>query len=72
MTIFGLRVVDGDLIHADRHGALVIPPNYVSALGPAIAKLLETERIVLDAARSDGFNFESFEAAWQDFEKART
>ena len=30
VTIFGMHVVDGDLVHADRHGALVIPPEAVS------------------------------------------
>ena len=25
VEVFGLRVVPGDLIHADRHGAVVIP-----------------------------------------------
>lgn len=72
VTIFGLRIEDGDLIHADRHGALVIPKGYETDLGDAIAKMMQTERIVLDAARSEGFDFEAFEAAWTAFEKART
>lgn len=72
VTIFGLHIADGDLVHADRHGALVIPADYLTDLGPAIHKLLETEHIVLDAARADDFGFEKFEAAWTAFEKART
>ena len=32
VTIFGLEVADGDLVHADRHGALVIPPEVVPGL----------------------------------------
>ncbi len=72
VTIFGLRVKDGDLVHADRHGALVIPSAYLDELGPAISKLLETEKIVLSAAGEQDFDFESFETAWTAFEKART
>ena len=72
VTVFGLTIADGELVHADRHGAVVIPETHVAALGAAIAKLLETERIVLDAARAPGFDFEAFEAAWTAFEKART
>ena len=72
VTIFGLTVADGDLVHADRHGALVIPPEVVPGLEAAIAKLLETERLVLGPAREDGFDFEAFETAWAAFEKART
>ena len=72
VTIFGLTVQDGDLIHADRHGALVIPPKVIPALEGAIKKLLETEKLVLKPARAEGFDFETFEAAWAEFEKART
>ena len=72
VTVFGMDVEDGELIHADRHGALVIPADYVGELGAAITKLLETEHLVLGPAREEGFNFEKFEAAWAAFEKART
>lgn len=72
VTVFGLRVAQGDLIHADRHGALVIPPEVVGALSAAIVRLQATERLVLDPARAPGFTFDAFEAAWQAFEKART
>lgn len=72
VTIFGMAVADGDLVHADRHGALVIPPDVVPALEGAIHKLLETEKLVLDPARAEGFDFEAFEKAWAAFEAART
>jgi regulator of RNase E activity RraA len=72
VEIFGLSVADGDLIHADRHGAVVVPADVIGRLEEAIRKLLDTDHIVLDAAKADGFNFEMFEAAWTAFEKART
>ena len=72
VTIFGLSIADGDLIHADRHGAVVIPAGYEAALGAAIAKLLDTEKIVLSAARAEGFDFARFADAWARFEAART
>ncbi|EAR52884.1 hypothetical protein OG2516_10491 [Oceanicola granulosus HTCC2516] len=72
VTVFGLVIADGDLIHADRHGALVIPKDYVAELSAAISKMRGTEAIVLDAARKPGFDFDAFEAAWAAFEKART
>lgn len=72
VQVMGLVVKPGDLIHADRHGALVIPPETIGALGAAIAKLQATERLVLDPARTDGFDFEAFERAWAAFEAART
>lgn len=72
VSIFGMTVADGDLVHADRHGALVIPKGYEAELERAVNKLLETEKIVLNAARADGFDFVKFEEAWTAFEKART
>ncbi len=72
VTIFGLSICDGDLIHADRHGALIIPDGYAAELESAIAKLQATENIVLEAARDPDFDYARFEAAWQAFEQART
>jgi regulator of RNase E activity RraA len=68
----GLAIAQGDLIHADRHGAVVIPPEVVPHLGQAIAKLQSTEKIVLDPARNGFADFASFEAAWAAFEASRT
>lgn len=72
VTVFGMTVADGDLIHADRHGAVVIPTEVLNTLEAAITNLLETEKLVLDPARKDGFDFEAFETAWAAFEAART
>ncbi|MEN8656524.1 RraA family protein [Marivita sp.] len=72
VTVFGLRIEDGDLVHADRHGALVIPAGVLPALEGAIRRLLDTEKLVLEPARAKGFDFATFEAAWAAFEAART
>ncbi|CUH43380.1 RraA family protein [Ruegeria atlantica] len=71
VSVFGLTVNPGELVHADRHGALVVPSDVVDQLEAAIQKLLVTERIVLDAARQPEFDFDAFETAWAVFEKAR-
>lgn len=72
VRVMGLVVRQGDLVHADRHGAVVVPPEVIGSLAAAIRKLQETERLVLDAARKPDFDFAAFEAAWAAFEKART
>ena len=72
VTLFGLSVAPGDLIHADRHGAVVIPPEVIPALPDAIAKMQATEQLILGPARAPGFDFATFEAAWAAFEAART
>jgi regulator of RNase E activity RraA len=72
VEIFGMTVNQGDLIHADRHGAVVIPPEVVDHLADAIQKMQDTEQLVLGPAKEPGFDFDKFEAAWTAFEKART
>ncbi|MGD9294490.1 MAG: RraA family protein [Roseobacter sp.] len=72
VEIFGMAVADGDLVHADRHGGLVIPPDVVPRLPDAIVTLMKSERIILDAVRGKHISFEQFESAWAAFEAART
>jgi regulator of RNase E activity RraA len=64
VTVFGLTVAPGDLVHADRHGAVVVPPDVIPMLSAAIRKMQETEALVLVPARSPGFDFAAFETAW--------
>ena len=72
VTVFGLNVSPGDLIHADRHGAVVIPPEVIPNLAGAIATMQGAEQIVFDAVKGKRITFADFEAAWAAFEAART
>ncbi len=72
VTVFGLTVHPGDLVHADRHGAVVVPPEVIDDLEAAIRKMQDTEHLVLGPARGPGFDFDAFEKAWSAFEAART
>ncbi len=72
VIIHSLRITPGDLVHADRHGAVAIPPEVVPQLGAAIVKMQATEQLILAPARAPGFDFSAFEAAWTAFEAART
>ncbi len=72
VNIHGMTVTQGDLIHADRHGALVVPPEVIPTLKDAIQKLLDTESIILDPARKDDFNIDKLLDAWAAFEASRT
>ena len=72
VEVFGLKVRPGDLVHADQHGAVVVPPDVIGLLADAIAKMQSTEQLVLGPAREEGFDFPKFEAAWTAFEAART
>lgn len=72
VTLFALTIRPGDLVHADRHGAVVIPHAVIDQLRAAISKLMENEQIVLEATRRADFDFNVFQAAWTAFEKKRT
>jgi regulator of RNase E activity RraA len=54
VTVLGMTVRDGDLIHADRHGAVVVPPALVSALPQAAADVAAREARILAVARAPG------------------
>ena len=72
VSVFGIKVSPGDLVHADRHGAVVIPKEVIADLYEAIHKLFASERSILDPAEKTGFSFDDFKSAWEDFEKSRT
>jgi regulator of RNase E activity RraA len=72
IKIFGMQVIEGDLVHADRHGAVVIPEEVIKTLESSIEKLLTTEQLILKPSREALFDFGTFEKAWADFENSRT
>ena len=72
VTVFGLRVAEGDLVHADRHGAVVVPPDVLPRLADAMNTLERSEALVLGPAREPGFDMNRLREAWTAFEKART
>lgn len=72
VTLFGLTIATGDLVHADRHGAVVIPDDVLPSLNAALDTLEASEALILEPARRPGFDIEALERAWALFEKART
>jgi regulator of RNase E activity RraA len=72
VRIFGMSVKDGDLVHADRHGAVCIPDDVIPHLSAALGRLLAAEAVVLDPIKEGPVDFETFQGLWAQFEKART
>lgn len=72
VNVFGMTVNQGDLVHADRHGGLVIPPEVIPNLKAAIEKMWAGEQIILGPAKEPGFDLDKLLEAWAAFEKART
>lgn len=63
VTVAGMRVVDGDLIHADQHGAVVIPHEAAAKLKAAAEQIVRREKVIIEAARQPGFDIEKLRAA---------
>lgn len=66
VTIFGMRVVHDDIVHADRHGAVVIPAHAVKALPAAVELLQRREAVILKVARGADFNIDKLRKATAD------
>jgi regulator of RNase E activity RraA len=63
VDIFGMAVTSDDLIHADRHGAVVIPHAVAAKVAEAARLCARREEPVLAAARSADFSIEKLEQA---------
>ena len=61
-----MAVKDGDILHADVHGAVVVPAHLVRALPDMIALIARREAKILAAARAPGFDFAALKAAMAD------
>lgn len=59
VDVMGIKVTQDDLIHADRHGALVIPSTIISDLKLAIETVIANESIFLEPAREPDFDIKN-------------
>ncbi len=55
-NIFGMLARHDDVIHADFHGAVVIPADAVKKLPAAIDLVSRREKVILDMAKHPGFD----------------
>ena len=65
VNVHGMVVQDGDLIHADRHGAVVVPIDVVDEIIAALDLMVRREKVILDVARGPNFNVEKLKDAWK-------
>lgn len=71
VKVFGLDIREGDFVHADRNGAVIIPPDILSVIDHWIVKMQQLEAIVIEPSKQEGFDFAKFESAWAELEKRR-
>lgn len=63
VTVAGMEVSDGDLIHADQHGAVVIPHEVADGIVQAAQLIARREAVVIAAAQRPGFNADALRRA---------
>jgi regulator of RNase E activity RraA len=64
VTVAGMRVVSGELIHADQHGAVVIPWDVAEQVLGAAREIAAKEAVIIKAAQTPGFNIGKLREAW--------
>ena len=63
VTVHGMTVNNGDIVHADQHGAVVVPEDAVKEIPDAVATIAAKEKRILDAAQRDDFSVDKLKAA---------
>ncbi|GIT07297.1 MAG: demethylmenaquinone methyltransferase [Pseudomonadota bacterium] len=63
VSIFGMEVKHNDPLHADRHGAVVIPANLLQKLPEAIELMISREKVILDACKREDFDYQALRQA---------
>jgi regulator of RNase E activity RraA len=61
VTVAGMTVRPDDLVHADRHGAVVIPTEVVAEVAAAAERLARQEAVLIEASRQPGFGYPAIE-----------
>jgi regulator of RNase E activity RraA len=63
VNVCGMVANSGDLIHADRHGAVVIPHDVARKVPEAADLLGRREAVILSAVKKPGFRIEDLKKA---------
>lgn len=65
VKVGGVWVKPGDLVHADQHGAVVIPPEVAAGIPEAIAKVEAAEKRIITVCQSSDFSVDKLKALYQ-------
>ena len=65
INVHGLNISDGEIIHADQHGAVIIPDEALPMIKKAINHMTKKEKHLIDAAKKDDFDINKLREAWE-------
>lgn len=63
VSVAGAYFSHGDLIHADRHGAVIIPPEHAARIPEVVDTLTRREAVIIAAAKAPGFDIAALRRA---------
>ena len=58
VSVAGMIVSPNDVIHADRHGAVVVPAEVIKVIPAAAELIAQREKVLIDAAKSPDFSID--------------
>jgi regulator of RNase E activity RraA len=65
VALGGLTVRTGDLIHADKHGVLVVPSDIAAKIPEAVATVCQREQLLLEHCQSPAFSLEELKRLYE-------
>jgi len=63
VTVHGLTVRTNDIVHADHHGAVMVPAEAVTQIPAAVDLIARREAKIIEAAQSPDFDFDMLKVA---------
>src|SRR5437763_4439845 len=66
VSIGGMVVSANDIIHADRHGAVVVPPEAVAKIPEAVDLLTRRASVLIEGSKQPGFSIERLRQAYRE------
>ncbi|HET9763534.1 MAG TPA: RraA family protein [Casimicrobiaceae bacterium] len=66
IEVLGMRVRSGDVVHADRHGAVVVPVDAIPKLQSAAQRVVRREAAILAVARAPACSAEKLVAVFKE------
>ena len=66
VSVFGMVVSANDVIHCDRHGAVVVPYEVVEKIPAAVDLLTRREKVLIQASKQPGFSVDRLRQAYKE------
>jgi regulator of RNase E activity RraA len=66
VSVAGMVVSPNDIIHADRHGAVVVPADVVKLIPAAADLIARREKVLIDASKTPGFSIDQLRQAFAE------